>query len=1173
MATTIVTEVDVTAPVIGPLPNAVRFKELSTEQTGGLHPELSVRAGQRPYIDPHSGVLICACGHDLGEVHWPLAAGIHHLNNRCRWSCCNSSWELKLCSHECGNVINEKGKYKPWEKTREYNTALDATSAHLQDAELVGTLRQSSASLIRANELLALKEKEKDSAATEGSDEGDNDVHDDSMGEEGESFNMSRMIEDGMLATGEVVVESSIGLTDGAIYGASIVASLFHSSIVQPFLPELKALPADLEEVLKALARTRPDDAEGQFSELLDKAVHMYLEILELSDAQYLTMESWIVAALQSWRKFHQKSTPPLSTPVSDDTASSSATIRALLETASIFADDIVVKDLEACCGGAVGTKALKVTTYVDWYVVYHFRSVKFTIPEMTGFPLLTELHLSAAAIALKKNPALYAQLKEAMTQSNFSFDRAIQPGIDYPSLPFGCCAGDEESYVLFKDFYKAALLESSVFAPRGDQGEVEWGDGHRGSKDWDFTSVANMQEIDILYVRQCAVKARRNLSGVSFPVHCSRAGRRKAERIIHAALSSIEGEFVGVYTPLFKETSAAYAHPEAFCSQIGAGRDWPFGRGIFRSDDQSLCVFVNGEDHLRLEIVGKSQMGRTLGCDVVSMFQKFARASAAIEQSLMEGSETKLAESSDFGFLTSCPSKSGTALEMEYSLKLDNLNSPVYNLRALCARLGLACWPQQDGLSSTVWTVAVLHHVGCSEVEMMQTLVDGVKTLITLEKSLEKRDSERFARLVDTLPKRFSLGKILRRSGGGASGRRKGGGDDNDLTSATDDSVNSSSSLNERVSINPDDDYPLFSPQHESLMAKHMTRELYSSLRSPEATKAAMGWSVSQLIRVGIEVPSHPTGVMMGGAESYEVYKHLIAPILNDYHGFSAVGYDRSSHLTDLDLAQGLADADAVAAVFMRKVSLSASRNISAFPFPASMTRKQRRMVEFLLYNAFKSLDGDLVGRYVPLQSMTKAQIKILAKRRVAFASPSHGGPLVAGGCTRDFPDARGVFMSKSGRVIGIVNGENHLRLVVEGGGHELESTVLLLTKALDRLEAALQPNGFCFAHSDRLGFLTTRLEDVGTAMHLYFSLSLPALSRDAEQLAVLARREHMTVTREDDDDESWVFANMKTLCVTEVSPCPSSPVPCPFSLSLFSTLTISPFRSFAQNPPGRHA
>jgi len=204
----------------------------------------------------------------------------------------------------------------------------------------------------------------------------------------------------------------------------------------------------------------------------------------------------------------------------------------------------------------------------------------------------------------------------------------------------------------------------------------------------------------------------------------------------------------------------------------------------------------------------------------------------------------------------------------------------------------------------------------------------------------------------------------------------------------------------------------------------------------------------------------------------------------------------------------------------------------------------------------------------------MTKAQIKILAKRRVAFASPSHGGPLVAGGCTRDFPDARGVFMSKSGRVIGLVNGENHLRLVVEGSGHELESTVLLLTKALDRLEAALQPNGFCFAHSDRLGFLTTRLEDVGTAMHLHFSLSLPALSRDAEQLAVLARKEHMTVTREDDDDESWVFANMKTLCVTEVS----SLLPRPLSFPHLPALTISlwfpSFLSpFPPSPPGRHA
>lgn len=82
--------------------------------------------------------------------------------------------------------------------------------------------------------------------------------------------------------------------------------------------------------------------------------------------------------------------------------------------------------------------------------------------------------------------------------------------------------------------------------------------------------------------------------------------------------------------------------------------------------------------------------------------------------------------------------------------------------------------------------------------------------------------------------------------------------------------------------------------------------------------------------------------------------------------------------------------------------------------------------------------------------------------------------------GATRDFPDARGVFVSSLGRVVGLVNGDDHLRVTVEGGGSaggaDLQGSATLFAKALDRLEAALQPNGFCFANSERLGFLTSR-------------------------------------------------------------------------------------------------
>jgi len=1117
------------------VPTVDRFKSLAYEQHDSVPAEKSVRASNRPFVDPHSGILHCSCGHDMGQLQWPLAAGIHHLNGRCRWSCCNTSWESKSCSHEFGNVVNEPSKYKPWEKKRTYETSLEQLklSYKAQEAELLGTLRKSSAA-DKANELLSNRSlanqkpaeiKEKEVGDEEGAS-GDGDETSD-----GDSAAFYVDPTPSMVDLGEVVVDGAAAATDGALYGAGIVASLLHSNFVKPFMADPVVIPSELEDILKELIECETQD---EHKKLLDAAVKMYLEILELSEAQYLTLESWIEASSSAWKLFHNVASAPQVMDAQEEQ------IKALITASNMpQTSDDVLAELQKCTfpNNRTGLPVLKASTFIDWYVMHHFRQVKFTIPEVTGFPLLLEIHLSAAALSLKKKPALYSLHKDLITQSNFTFDRAIQCGIDFPSLAVGCIAGDEESYALFSEFYKSVIVESGAVSPRGDVLEAVWGRGHRGCKDWNIDSIVNTHRIDNLYVRECSVKARRNLAGISFPTHCSRAGRRKVERVVHAALNDIEGEFVGSYQPLFSLTtnpavadaSSNYKSPNKFCAQIGAGRDWPFGRGVYRSDDLSLCIFVNGEDHLQFEVVGRSIAGHTDGCDIVHIFKKFYRAIATVEHCLFQDSETSFAISDEFGFLTSCPSKCGTALDVEYAIKLDQLNSPVYGLHEICARLGLKCAPVQEGIESTVWRVSAVHHVGCSEVEMMQTLVDGVVALIAMEKCLEKNDSDGFSYLVNLLPKVYVMATV--------QGGQRGDEDNDDDNNNTNNNNNNSPASFSKVAVNPEDDYPLFSAQHSSLMSKHLTRELYTTLRSPEATTAACGWSVSQLIRVGCEIPNHSTGVMMGGVESYETYKHLIAPILADYHGFNPIGYDRSSHLTDLDLIQALDQVEAIASVYLRKVSFSASRNLSAFPFAPSMSRKQRRMVEFLLSSAFKSLDGDLVGNYVPLQAMTKAQQRILSKRKVMFASPADGGPLVAGGCARDLPDARGVFMSKTGRIIGIVNGEDHVKLVVEGTSKDVGETVKLFAKALDRLEAALQPNGFCFAHSNRLGYLTSKLEDVGTALRIRFSVVLPALSRDPEQLVELASEQDMTVTRDDDNDESWTFTNIQVLCITEVS------------------------------------
>eukprot|EP00061_Rhincodon_typus_P014048 g40829.t1 len=58
----------------------------------------------------------------------------------------------------------------------------------------------------------------------------------------------------------------------------------------------------------------------------------------------------------------------------------------------------------------------------------------------------------------------IYSKLRDKQTSSGFTLDDVIQTGIDNPGHPFimtvGCVAGDEESYVVFKDLFDPVIQD-----------------------------------------------------------------------------------------------------------------------------------------------------------------------------------------------------------------------------------------------------------------------------------------------------------------------------------------------------------------------------------------------------------------------------------------------------------------------------------------------------------------------------------------------------------------------------------------------------------------------------------------------------------------------------------------------------------------------------------------
>nr|KAF6499514.1 creatine kinase B [Molossus molossus] len=79
------------------------------------------------------------------------------------------------------------------------------------------------------------------------------------------------------------------------------------------------------------------------------------------------------------------------------------------------------------------------------------------------------------------------------------------------------------------------------------------------------------------------------------------------------------------------------------------------------------------------------------------------------------------------------------------------------------------------------------------------------------------------------------------------------------------------------------EDEFPDLS-SHNNHMAKVLTPELYAELR---AKSTPSGFTLDDVIQTGVDNPGHPyimtVGCVAGDEESYDVFKELFDPIIED--------------------------------------------------------------------------------------------------------------------------------------------------------------------------------------------------------------------------------------------------------------------------------------------------
>jgi len=367
--------------------------------------------------------------------------------------------------------------------------------------------------------------------------------------------------------------------------------------------------------------------------------------------------------------------------------------------------------------------------------------------------------HNNFMAEFIRDHPEVYEKLKGLKTSLGVSFAKCIKTGVDNPGHPHiktvGLVAGDEESYVLFKDLFDPVI------------------DARHGGYKPDAKHPTNLnldevskRELDPTgnYVLTSRVRTGRSIKGTRLPPACSFEERRELEALIVKGLLSLEGELKGDYFPLHGSKSYApkpegmthdkedelrkggnlFQEPDStLLLSSGCGRHWPDGRGIFHNEASNSFVWVNEEDQLR--IVSMQE-----GADVQAVFARFVNICDGV-QKVLQADGKEFMWNYHLGFILTCPSNLGTGLRAGSLVKIPLFSAredfkKILEARSLQAR-------GQGGVDADakggIYDISNADRLGKSEVELVNIMINGVADIVEWEQALEKGES-----IEDKLPK-----------------------------------------------------------------------------------------------------------------------------------------------------------------------------------------------------------------------------------------------------------------------------------------------------------------------------------------------------------------------------------------------------------------------------------
>merc|ERR1711994_426176 len=351
----------------------------------------------------------------------------------------------------------------------------------------------------------------------------------------------------------------------------------------------------------------------------------------------------------------------------------------------------------------------------------------------MSDFPTIKSTHSLVAKYVTKPIWDKLSSVKTAT--SGFTLGQAIACAVEFDNQHCGIYAGDWDSYKDFAEVFDPLIQEY-----------------HGISADATHTSDMDVNKIKgnvdpAAPVHSCRIRVCRSIDGFGLSPGITKEQRVGVENLMKKAFANLKDDLAGSYYPLtgmdekvrqqLVDDHFLFMSGDPNLKVAGMERDWPEGRGIFHNKDKTFLLWVNEEDQTRIISMQK-------GGDVKGVFGRLARGIKAVGDSVKAECGKDFALSVQYGYIHSCPTNLGTGMRASVMIDLPGYTKEGLDaLKKRCEELAVqprGTRGESGGFDGCTYDVSNKHRLGHSEVELIQTMIDGVNTLWEEDKALQKK-------------------------------------------------------------------------------------------------------------------------------------------------------------------------------------------------------------------------------------------------------------------------------------------------------------------------------------------------------------------------------------------------------------------------------------------------